>query len=333
MIAAANRDDEGRGAMKLTILDDYQKAALGAADWDSLGPDINITVFDKHLGFDEDAIAAALEPFEILVAMRERTPFPASLLGKLPNLKLLVTTGMRNLAIDMDAARGQGVTVCGTAMFAYPAAEHAMALILDLAKKISTENRIMHEGGWQGVVAEGLNGKTLGLIGLGRLGVLVARFGLALDMNVIAWSQNLTEERCKEVGATLVSKEELFRQSDFVSIHVVLSDRSRGLVGTDEIALMKPYAYLVNTSRGPIVDEAALIDALKKGTIAGAGIDVFDVEPLPTDHPLRALDNAVLTGHTGYVVKELYEMAYGECVEDIAGWLKGAPTRVLNSGD
>lgn len=318
--------------MKLAILDDYQNAALGSADWASLGRDMEVTVFDQHLGRDEDHIAATLEPFDILVAMRERTPFPASLLKKLPNLKLLVTAGMRNLAIDMDAAAAQGVTVSGTAMLPYPAAEHAMALILDLAKKVSKESPLMHSGGWQGYVSEGLNGKTLGLLGLGNLGGRVARFGQALEMESIAWSQNLTEERCREMGVRLVSKEELFRQSDYISIHLVLSDRTRGLVGAEELALMKPTAYLVNTSRGPIVDEAALVEALKSGRIAGAGLDVYDVEPLPKDHPLRGLDNAVLTGHTGYVVKELYQRVYSESVENIGAWLKGEPIRVLNAG-
>lgn len=318
--------------MKLAILDDYQNAALDSANWTSLGSGIGITVFDEHLGTDEDRIAAALEPFAILVAMRERTPFPASLLKKLPNLKLLVTTGMRNLAIDMETAATQGITVSGTAMLPYPAAEHAMAMILDLAKKISKESPLMHSGGWQGHVSEGLNGKTLGLLGLGNLGARVARFGQAVEMETIAWSRNLTEERCAEVGARLVSKEELFRQSDYVSIHLVLSDRSRGLVGAEEFALMKPAAYLVNTSRGPIVDEGALVDALREGTIAGAGLDVFDVEPLAKDHPLRGFDNTVLTGHTGYVVRELYERVYGESVENIAAWMKDEPVRVLNAG-
>lgn len=317
--------------MKLAILDDYQNAALGSADWTSLGDDIQITVFDEHLGTDEATIAKALEPFSVLVAMRERTPFPASLLKRLPNLKLLVTTGMRNLAIDMEAAAAQGITVSGTAMLPYPAAEHAMALILDLAKKISKESPLMHQGGWQGHVSEGLNGKTLGLLGLGNLGGRVARFGQALEMETIAWSQNLTQERCNEMGVRLVGKEELFRQSDYISIHLVLSDRSRGLVGSPEFGLMKPGAYLVNTSRGPIVEEAALVDALQQGRIAGAGLDVFDVEPLAKDHPLRALDNAVLTGHTGYVVRELYERVYSESVENIAAWRKGEPVRVLNA--
>jgi len=318
--------------MKLAILDDYQHAALGSAEWTSLGTDVEPTVFDTHLGFDGAGIAAALAPFDILVAMRERTRFPRSLLDRLPNLRLLVTTGMRNLAIDMGAARENGVVVCGTDMLAYPAAEHAMALIMDLFKNISSECRLMREGGWQGEVTESLNGKTLGILGLGRLGSRVARFGQALEMDVVAWSQNLTEDRCAEVAVKRVDKDALFRTADVVSIHLVLSERTRGLVGARDLALMKHTAYLVNTSRGPIVDETALVRALTDRTIAGAGLDVFDVEPLPADHPLRGLNNAVLTGHTGFVVKEFYAKAYSEAVEDIAAWRNGRAIRVLNAG-
>ncbi len=317
-------------AYTLAILDDYQNAALGAADWSGLSDDVEITVFDKHLGWDEDAIAAALAPYDILVCMRERTRFPASQIDKLPNLKLIVTTGMRNLAIDMDHAKAKGIVVSGTQMLPYPAAEHAVALIMDLVKKISKESRVMRDGGWQGYVSESLNGRTLGILGLGKLGARVAKFGLAMDMNVIAWSENLTDERCAEVGVTRVDKETLFKQSDIISIHLILSERSTGLVGADELALMKPTGYLVNTSRGPIVDEAAMVQALQDGRIGGAGIDVYDVEPLPVDHPLRSLENTVLTGHTGYVVKELYEIVYSEAVENVRTWIDGAPTRGLN---
>ena len=317
---------------RIAILDDWQGAALGAADWDSLGQDAEITVFNDYIE-GEAAVAGALKGFDVIVGMRERTPFPKSLIDALPDLKLLVTTGMRNLSFDMDAARARGVVVSGTAMLGYPASEHAVALILALFKKIPAEDRAMHEGGWQAAVSEGMNGKTLGLLGLGKLGAKVARVCLALDMNVVAWSQNLTGERCQEVGVGYVDKDALFADSDAISIHLVLSDRTRGLVGARELALMKPTAYLINTSRGPIIDEAALIDALGDGTIAGAGIDVYDVEPLPRDHPLRSLDNAILTGHTGYVVKELYAVAYGEAVEDIQAWMKGEPIRVLNGED
>ena len=318
--------------MRIAILDDWQGAALGAADWDSLGQDAEITVFGDYIE-GEVAVAEALKGFDVIVGMRERTPFPKSLSDALPDLKLLVTTGMRNLSFDMDAARARGVVVCGTAMLGYPASEHAVALILALFKQISVEDRAMHEGGWQAAVSGGMNGKTMGILGLGKLGAKVARVCLALDMNVVAWSPNLGRERCQEVGVGYVDKDTLFRDSDAISIHLVLGDRTRGLVGAKEFALMKPTAYLINTSRGPIIDEAALIDALGDGTIAGAGIDVYDVEPLPPDHPLRSLDNAILTGHTGYVVKELYAVAYGEAVEDIQAWMKGEPIRVLNGED
>jgi len=317
-------------AYKLAILDDYQNAALGAADWSGLSDDVEITVFDKHLGWDEEAIAAALAPYDILVCMRERTRFPASQIDKLPHLKLIVTTGMRNLAIDMDHAKSKGIVVSGTQMLPYPAAEHAVGLIMDLVKKISKESRVMRDGGWQGYVSESLNGRTLGILGLGKLGARVAKFGLAMEMNVIAWSENLTDARCADVGVTRVDKETLFKQSDIISIHLILSERSTGLVGANEFRMMKPSSYLVNTSRGPIVDEAAMVQALQNGDIGGAGIDVYDVEPLPTDHPLRSLENAVLTGHTGYVVKELYEIVYTEAAENVRTWIDGAPTRGLN---
>lgn len=318
--------------MKIAILDDYQKAARTAADWASLGPGMEIAYFETHLGHDQATVAKALAPFDILVAMRERTPFPRGLIERLPKLKLLITAGMRNLAIDLVAAKQRGIVVSGTGMLPYPAAEHAVALMLDLFKKVSGENRLMHEGGWQGAVSESLNGKTLGIVGLGKLGARVARVGQALEMRVIAWSQNLTVARCAEVGGVaLVDKETLFRESDVVSVHLVLSDRSRGLIGARELGLMKPTAYLVNTARGPILDEKALIEALRADKIAGAGIDVFDVEPLPAEHPLRSLPNAVLTGHTGFVVKELYAKVYGEAVEDIAAWRAGTPIRELTA--
>ena len=316
---------------RLAILDDYQNVALESADWGALPAEVEITVFNEYIE-GEKAVAEALSDFDIVVAMRERTPFPASLIDRLPTLKLLVTTGMRNLAIDMEAARARGLPVCGTALLPYPAAEHAWALILALVKQIPREDRAMHEGGWQAGFAEGLRGKTLGIAGLGKLGSQVARVGLAFGMTLIAWSQNLTEERAAECGATRVEKDVLFSEADIITIHLLLSDRTRGVVGRRELGLMKPTAYLVNTSRGPIVDEAALVETLESRAIAGAGIDVYDVEPLPRDHPLRGLDNTVLTGHTAYVMRETYTLAYGEAVEDILAWLKGEPLRVLNGG-
>lgn len=317
--------------MKLAILDDYQNVALSSADWSQFGDAVDITVFDKHLGWNEDEIAAILLPFDILVCMRERTRFPASQLDKLKNLRLLVTTGMRNLAIDMDHARANNILVCGTQMLPYPAAEHAVALIMDLYKKISGESQLMRNGGWQGHVSEGLNGKTFGIMGLGKLGARVAKFGQAMEMDVIAWSENLTDERCEEVGVRRVDKETLLTQSDVISVQLLLSERTRGLIGAAELSMMKPTAYIVNTARGPIIDEAALVSALSQNLIAGAGLDVFDIEPMAADHPLRKLPNAVLTGHTGYVIKEHYDIIYGEAVEDVASWLNGKAQRILNA--
>jgi len=315
---------------RVAILDDYMKIALKRADWSVLPGDVQLRVFHHHLG-GEDEVAQALADYEVLILMRERTPFPASLLRRLPKLKLLVTTGMRNLSIDMDAARAQGIDVCGTAGLPYPAFEHAWALILGLAKNISSEDRLMHEGGWQIGATAGLNGRTLGVMGLGKLGAQAARVGRAFEMKVIAWSENLSDERAAKVGVTRVDKDTLFAESDFLTIHQVLSDRTRGLVGAAQLAAMKSTAYLINTSRGPIVDEMALIDALRSGQIAGAGLDVYDVEPLPADHPLRSLDNALLTGHTGYGTHEAFIVMYGQCVEDVKAWFDGAPVCVLNN--
>lgn len=317
--------------IRIAILDDYQNTARDCADWNAIPGDPEIVAFDQHLA-GEDAVAEALADFDILVAMRERTPFPASLFPRLPKLRLLVTTGMRNLAIDMEAARASGVPVCGTALLPYAAFEHAWALILALAKRIPSADRLMRDGGWQAGVSDGLHGKTLGVLGLGKLGAKVARVAHAFDMRVIAWSQNLTHQRAAECGATRVEKDALFRESDILTIHMVLSDRTRALVGKRELALMKPTAMLVNTSRGPIVEEAALVEALGAGTIAGAGLDVFDHEPLPVDHPLRSIPNTVLTGHTGYVMQENYALGYTQAVEDIQAWLAGDPIRVLNEG-
>lgn len=314
---------------RIAILDDYQNTALSCADWKSIPGEPEVVVFRRHIP-GEDAVADALADFDVVVAMRERTPFPASLIARLPKLRLLVTTGMRNLAIDMQAAAARDVPVCGTALLPYAAFEHAWALILALVKRIPREDRLMREGGWQGGVSDGLHGKTLGILGLGKLGAKVARVAHAFDMRVIAWSQNMTDERAAEHGATRVEKDTFFGESDIVTIHMVLSDRTRGLVGRRELSLMKPTALLVNTSRGPIVDEAALIEALHSGTIAGAGLDVFDTEPLPADHPLRSTANTVLTGHTGYVMLENYALSYSQAVENVKAWLAGEPVRVLN---
>jgi len=314
---------------RIAILDDYQNVARTMADWSVLPNDCVIETFTAPFA-GEVAAAAALRDFDIIVAMRERTPFPASLLAALPRLRLLVTTGMRNAAIDMAAARTRGIDVCGTGILPYPAAELTWALILALVKHIPREDQAMREGGWHVGLADGLKGKTLGVLGLGKLGSQVAAVGLAFGMTVIAWSQNLTEARATEVGAKRVDKDTLFRDSDILTVHLVLSARTRGLVGEKELRSMKPTAYLVNTSRGPIVDEAALVRALQGKWIAGAGLDVYDQEPLAPDHPLRHLANTVLTGHTGYVTKENYRLMYTEAVEDIRAWLAGKPIRLLN---
>ena len=315
---------------RIAILDDFQNVALEVADWSAVAQRADIAVFDDHLA-DPDAVAERLRGFDIVVIMRERTPFPAALIDNLPNLKLLVTTGMRNLSIDLDAATARGVIVSGTDSVGYSPAELTWALILALMRNIPKEDRATREGRWQTALGRALNGRVLGVIGLGKIGARVAAVGKALEMDVVAWSQNLTEDRCAEVAVKRVDKDALFRTADVISIHLVLSERTRGLVGARDLALMKHTAYLVNTSRGPIVDETALVRALTDRTIAGAGLDVFDVEPLPADHPLRGLDNAVLTGHTGFVVKEFYAKAYSEAVEDIAAWRNGRAIRVLNA--
>jgi phosphoglycerate dehydrogenase-like enzyme len=315
------------------ILDDYQNVALSVADWRLLDGKVKVQVFNEHIA-DGEALAKALAGSDIIVAMRERTPFDAWLFDRLPQLKLLVTTGMRNASIDLAAAAKRGVTVCGTSGSVGTTTELAWGLILALARRIPEENALFHAGGkWQTTLGVGMNGKTLGVIGLGNLGARTAKVGLALEMKVLAWSPRLTPERCAEIGVTHAgSLDDLLRESDVVSIHVVLNEGSRGLLGTRELGLMKPDAYLINTSRGPIVDEQALIAALKEKRIAGAGLDVFDREPLPNDHPLRRLDNVVATPHLGYVTREGYRVFYTHAVEDIAAWLAGKPVRVLQAG-
>jgi phosphoglycerate dehydrogenase-like enzyme len=313
---------------RVAILDDYQDIARRMADWGSLPAGTEVAVFADHLS-DHGAVAARLADFDAVVAMRERTAFPRSLLERLPRLKLLVTTGMRNASIDVAAAVERGVTVCGTAGLPYPTAELTWGLILALARHIAVEDRATREGRWQVSCGVGLNGKTLGVIGLGGLGSRVARIGRAFEMDVIAWSQNLTAARAAEVGAALVDKDELLARADVVSIHLVLGERTRGLLGARELARMKRTAYLINTSRGPIVDEAALVAALRQGTIAGAGLDVYDDEPLALDHPLRHLPNTVITPHLGYVTEETYRIFYGQALEDVKAWLAGQPVRVI----
>lgn len=313
---------------RCAIIDDYQNCALDMADWDSVADDIEIVVFNDHLS-NEDEVAARLEPFEIVSIMRERTPFPRSLFEKLPNLELLLTSGMRNLSIDAQAAKDNGVVVCGTPSLGYPTAELTWGLIISLARFIPLEHHATRGGAWEKTVGVGLRDKTLGVIGLGRLGAQVATIGKAFGMEVIAWSQNLTDERCAEIGVKRVEKDELMSRSDVITIHLILSDRTRGLIGPRELARMDPNAYFINTSRGPIVDEAALIDTLENDRIAGAGLDVFNIEPLPLNHPFRLLPNVVITPHLGYVTQENYRGFFGGTVENIRAWLDGAPKNEL----
>lgn len=315
--------------LRVAILDDYQNVALQLADWSTLQDRIDITVFDKPFAAAADAVAA-LKDFDIVCAMRERTPFQRETLDGLPKLKLLITSGLRNAAFDMATLKERGVTVCGTGGFGNATAALAIGLILELTRKIGIENARMHAGEpWQITMGEEIEGKTLGVVGLGKLGTKVATIARTLGMNVIAWSQNLTPEACAAAGVGYATKEELFTTADIVTIHVVLSKRTRGLITRDDLARMKPTSYLVNTARGPIVEEAALIDALQRRAIAGAGLDTFWQEPLPVTHPLRGLDNVVLTPHLGYVTRENYRRYYGDMVEDIAAWLDGAPVRVM----
>ena len=288
---------------KLAILDDYQGVALELADWSVLPNNIEITVFRDTLA-DIESVAERLETFEILAAMRERTPFPRSLFEKLPNLKLLVTTGMRNGAIDMQAAADHGVTVCGTSGNTESTVEMIWALIQAVVRGLPQQDKAAREGKWQTEVGWALAGRTIGLVGLGRLGARTSAIANFFNMRVIAWSQNLTAERALECGAELVSKQELFKRSDVVSIHLLLSRRTRGLITADDLIFMKPDAYLVNTSRGPIIEETALIDVLRAGRIGGAALDVFDREPLPNDHPFLGLDNVIISPHMAYVTEE-----------------------------
>ncbi len=314
---------------RCAVLDDYQNVALTFADWSRVTSDVEVKVFNTGLG-DLNAVAQALQGFQIVCAMRERTPFPRALIEKLPDLKLLVTTGLKNAAIDVAAATERGVLVCGTESLGHPTAELTIGLVIDLARRISFESARMKAGEpWQVTVGGDLNGKTLGVIGLGKLGSRVAKVARALDMEVVAWSQNLTPEKCAEIGVEYATKDDLLRQSDFVTIHMVLSPRSKGLIGAAEFALMKKSAYLINTSRGPLVDESALIDALTSKAIAGAGLDVYDTEPLPKGHPLRSLPNALLTPHLGYVTQDNYRVFYGQTVDAIRAFLDGKPIRVI----
>jgi D-3-phosphoglycerate dehydrogenase len=315
--------------LRAAILDDYQNVALKLADWSAISKDVDVKVFTAPLG-DDDAVIKALQGFAIVNMMRERTPFNRKVIEGLPELKLLITTGARNASIDLKACAERGVTVCGTGGFGSPTTGIAVGLILELTRRIGFENARMKAGEpWQTTMGQDLEGLTLGVLGLGKLGQRVAGVAKALGMKTIAWSQNLTPEKAKEGGAEYVSKDDLFGQADILSLHVVLSDRTRGIVGAKELGLMKKTAFLVNTSRGPLVEEKALIATLQSKSIAGAGLDVFDVEPLPLDHPFRKMDNVVITPHLGYVSQQNYAKMYPEIVEDIRAWLDGKPVRVI----
>ncbi|HWX48463.1 MAG TPA: D-2-hydroxyacid dehydrogenase family protein [Roseomonas sp.] len=315
---------------RIAVLDDYQQVGRSLADWASLGPDCQVDFLDRPLP-DIDTAAAALADYDVIGLMRERMPVPAALIERLPRLKLIVVTGAHNRTLDLEAARARGIRVChtGGGESFYATTELAWALILAALRHLPQEDRRMRQGLWQGTVGRTLHGRTLGLLGLGRLGGRMAEVARAFGLNVIAWSQNLTEERCAELGVRRVERESLFRESEILSLHLVLSARTRGIVGAAELALMRPDAILINTSRGPLVDEGALLAALQEKRIAAAGLDVYDIEPLPEDHPLRGLDNVVLSPHLGYVTEGTYRVFFTDMVEDIAAWRKGAPVRVL----
>jgi phosphoglycerate dehydrogenase-like enzyme len=305
---------------KIAVLDDYQNAALESADWSMLRDRADITVFQDHVD-DADGVVTRLLPFDIVCVMRERTPLTRSIIERLPNLKLISSTGPVNASIDVAAAADRGVAVSHTGYRSTPTIEFTWALILASARNVVAESNSVRSGGWQTSVGADLHGKTLGVLGLGRIGSAVARIGREFGMNLIAWSQNMTSESAQAAGAVLVSKDQLFEQADFLTIHLVLSRRTRGLVGAAELARMKPTARLINTSRGPIVDEPALIGALRNKQIAGAAIDVFETEPLPASHPFRTLGNLLATPHLGYVSQGLYGTFYEDTVSNIRNWL------------
>lgn len=315
--------------LRAAILDDYQNVAMKFADWSSITKDVDVQVFNKHLG-EPEAVIKALQGFAVISMMRERTPFPRRVIEGLPDLKLLITTGARNNSIDLKACAERGITVCGTGAVGSPTTGIAFGLMLELTRRVGYENARMKAGApLQLTIGKDLSGLTLGIVGLGKLGRASANVGKAFGMKPIAWSPNLTPQRAAEGGAEFVSKDGLFARADMVTIHLVLSDRTRGLIGAADLGRMKKSAYLINTSRGPIVDEKALIAALKSNAIAGAGLDVFDTEPLPLDHPFRTMDNVVITPHLGYVSEQNYARYYADIVEDIRAWLDGKPVRVI----
>jgi phosphoglycerate dehydrogenase-like enzyme len=329
MIEPGDHQRKGREMTSVAVLDDYQGVAAELADWSALPDDTTVTFFSDHLD-DEDALVDRLESYDVLVLMRERTPLRRPLIARLPRLRLVVTTGMRNASIDLDAAREHGIVVCGTPGGTPGTVELAWALILAVVRQLPAEDARVRKGGWQHTLGTDLGGSTLGLLGLGRLGRAMVPVARAFGMDVIAWSQNLTAAAAIEGGAERVEKDELFARSDVLSVHLVLSDRTRGLVGAAELGRMKPTSYLVNTSRGPIVDEAALVEALHDRRIAGAGLDVYDQEPLPDRHPLLSAPNTVLTPHIGFVTRGTYGAWYPAAVDAVGAYLAGSPLNVIS---
>lgn len=308
---------------KIAVLDDYQQIAFQYADWSKIKAQAEVIVFPDHL-FDEDAVVARLQPFDAICVMRERTPLPGQLLSRLPNLKLIISTGFRNASIDIKTADSLNIPVKFTGYNMNAAPELTWALIMAIGKKIVPEAAALRNGGWQEAVGADFHGKTLGIVGLGNIGKDIARYAHAFGMRVVAWSENLTPERAEEAGATYVTKEALFRDADFITVHLVLSGRSRGIIGAPEFAVMKPTAYFINTSRGPLVDETALVEALQQNKIAGAALDVYDQEPLPADHPFRTLPNVLATPHIGYVTEKTYRTFFEDIVSHLESWLTGA---------
>jgi phosphoglycerate dehydrogenase-like enzyme len=306
--------------VKIAVLDDYQQVAFKFADWSAITAKADVKIFNDHV-VDEQSVVERLLPFHVVCVMRERTPLNRSILSKLPNLKLIVSTGMRNASIDIKAVEELGITLKHTGYLESGAPEMTWALIMAIARHIPQESNNFKAGLWQTTIGRDFKGKTIGILGLGRVGSKIAAYAKAFDMNIIAWSPNLTAEKANEAGAILVSKEELFKKADFVTIHMVLSERSKGIVGKEDFELMKPTAYFVNTSRGPLVNEVALIEILQQNKISGAAIDVFNTEPLPKDHPFRKLDNLLATSHIGYVTENTYKLFYGDTVKAVEDWL------------
>jgi phosphoglycerate dehydrogenase-like enzyme len=316
--------------MRVALLDDYQGVAMKMADWSRLEGRAEVVAFPNHI-IDIDTLVRALESFDCIMLMRERTKFPRALIERLPKLKLLITAAMWNASVDSDAATEYGIQFSGTRDLSHAAAELALGMMIGLVRHLPAEDHAMRQGKWQTTVGLSLHGKTLGIVGLGVLGKQMVPFARVLGMHGIAWSENLTPAKAEEVGATYVSREQLFSEADIISIHLKLSPRTRGLIGAGDLARMKPTAYIINTARGPIIEEQSLLTVLRERKIAGAALDVYDVEPLPLDHPFRSLDNVMLVPHLGYVTEENYRLIYGDTLENVEAFLEGRLVRPLNT--